>query len=848
MEGVENNSQNGYQLLAPSTIHPIVVAIAYPDYPSVYTVTDFTNMLFGTWTSGSAKDYYAEVSFGDLTLAGTVSGWLTADNNRSYYGYSSGMQRAAALAKEAAQKADASVDYAQFDDNGDGYVDMFTVIHSGFGREETGSGTDIHSHSWSLSSAGVGVYTTNDPWPGHAGQYIKIDDYTIDPERSNTTNNGTMICIGVFCHEWGHALGLPDLYDTDYSGNGAGVWCTMASGSWGGNRSSPWKPSHLCAWSKADLGWITPTVMDANGNDTVKAAETNPQAYKLWTDGNPTTEYFLVENRQKIRFDTTLYGPGLLIWHIDENVINATRASNTVNSGSTYGVAVEQADGLNHLISGVNSGDAGDPFPGTTNNDTFDSTETNPNSRTNSGDNTHCGVDQIPTSSSNMVAHFYIDGSASPAVPVADFSGTPTSGSAPLSVTFTDLSTGDPTAWSWDFGDGVTSSIQNPVHAYTADGQYTVRLIVSNADGADTATKTNYISVGAGAPTANFTGTPTSGNAPLTVTFTDQSTGAPTGWLWSFGDGGTSTIQNPVHVYNNSGAYDVQLIAVNPSGSDTLIRTGYINVGTAPQPPVANFSGTPTTGNAPLSVTFTDQTSNSPSTWSWTFGDGSTSSDQNPVHVYNAAGSYTVRLIASNTAGADTLERANYIVVTTPGTPPVAAFTSTPDRAYVPLTHRLSVQFTDNSTGTPAPNAWLWTFGDNDTAITQNPTHVYTSTGSFIVRLIVTNTSGADTAFDTIVLAALPSDFFTMPALGSISLKQIEIGYGLPLDAVVQLTIYNVNGQLVKRFLSQEMPAGEHTLIWDLLDENGRAANPGVYFIELRAPEGRATSKIVLTR
>lgn len=434
------------------------------------------------------------------------------------------------------------------------------------------------------------------------------------------------------------------------------------------------------------------------------------------------------------------------------------------------------------------------------------------------------------------------------AVPVADFSGTPTSGSAPLSVTFTDLSTGDPTAWSWDFGDGVTSSIQNPVHAYTADGQYTVRLIVSNADGADTATKTNYISVGAGAPTANFTGTPTSGNAPLTVTFTDQSTGAPTGWLWSFGDGGTSTIQNPVHVYNNSGAYDVQLIAVNPSGSDTLIRTGYINVGTAPQPPVANFSGTPTTGNAPLSVTFTDQTSNSPSTWSWTFGDGSTSSDQNPVHVYNAAGSYTVRLIASNTAGADTLERANYIVVTTPGTPPVAAFTSTPDRAYVPLTHRLSVQFTDNSTGTPAPNAWLWTFGDNDTAITQNPTHVYTSTGSFIVRLIVTNTSGADTAFDTIVLAALPSDFFTMPALGSISLKQIEIGYGLPLDAVVQLTIYNVNGQLVKRFLSQEMPAGEHTLIWDLLDENGRAANPGVYFIELRAPEGLATSKIVLTR
>ncbi len=851
MEGVVNNAENGYQLLIAGTVHPVVVAIAFPDQANSYSIADFQSMLFGTWSSGSATDYYDEVSFGNLNLAGTVSGWLTADNNRTYYGYSSGFQRAAVLAKEAAQKADATVDFSQFDDNGDGYVDMFTVIHSGFGREETGDGSDIHSHSWSFTDAGVGVYTTNDPWPGHTGEYIKIDDYTIDPERSNASNNGTMVCIGVFCHEWGHALGLPDLYDTDYTGSGAGVWCLMASGSWGGDNSSPWKPSHLCAWAKADLGWLTPTVVGINGTDTVKAAETNALAYKLWTDGNPTNEYFLIENRQKTNFDATLYGSGLLIWHIDENIISVTRPMNKVNDGSIYGVAVEQADGLDQLLSGANRGDAADPFPGTTNNQAFDSSGTTPNSASNAGDNTHCGINQIPASSASMVANFYMNGSAL-VVPVADFSGTPTSGAAPLNVTFTDLSTGIPTSWSWDFGDGITSTSQNPAHAYTTDGQYTVTLIVSNADGSDTATKSNYITVGSGTvPVANFSGTPTSGNAPLDVTFTDQSTGSPTGWLWSFGDGATSTTQNPVHSYTTTGTFDVQLIAVNANGSDTLTRTGYINVGTAPQPPVAAFSGTPTSGTAPLSVTFTDQSSNSPTTWAWDFGDSQTAATQNPVHVYNTAGTYTVTLIVSNTAGTDTATQTNYITVTGAATPPTAAFTATPQGGYVPLSHRLQVIFTDQSTGTPAVSGWLWNFGDGDTSVVQNPAHVYTTAGTFIVSLIASNGTGtgtSDTAWDTLIVAVLPSQFFTSPVLASSSGEKVVLEYGLPVQTNVRLDIYGINGQLVRRILSGEIPAGEYTESWDLRDENGLRVKAGVYFLELMAPEGRASSKIVLTR
>ncbi|MFN2371547.1 MAG: S8 family serine peptidase, partial [Candidatus Krumholzibacteriia bacterium] len=141
-------------------------------------------------------------------------------------------------------------------------------------------------------------------------------------------------------------------------------------------------------------------------------------------------------------------------------------------------------------------------------------------------------------------------GGGTPIAPVADFGGTPTSGTYPLNVAFTDLSSGAPTSWSWNFGDGGTASVQNPVHTYAAAGTYTVSLTVANDVGSDTATRTDYITVAAPpAPTAAFSGAPTSGSYPLDVAFTDQSTGSPTSWSWTFGDGGTATVQNPVHTY-----------------------------------------------------------------------------------------------------------------------------------------------------------------------------------------------------------------------------------------------------------------------------------------------------------
>jgi PKD repeat protein len=249
--------------------------------------------------------------------------------------------------------------------------------------------------------------------------------------------------------------------------------------------------------------------------------------------------------------------------------------------------------------------------------------------------------------------------------PVAAFSGEPTTGQVPLDVQFTDESTNDPASWAWDFGDGATSSAQNPDHTYDTAGSFNVALIVSNADGSDTLVREGYIVVTVDTSTlaANFTADPTSGDAPLAVSFTDLSTGDPTSWNWNFGDGGASTDQNPTYTYEATGSYNVSLIVSDDDGKDTLIRNDYIVVGDTVVAPTADFTASPTTGDAPLAVSFTDQSTGAPSSWDWDFGDGGASATQNPIHTYDDAGVYDVALIVSNAAGADTLVRAAYITV-----------------------------------------------------------------------------------------------------------------------------------------------------------------------------------------
>jgi len=404
-------------------------------------------------------------------------------------------------------------------------------------------------------------------------------------------------------------------------------------------------------------------------------------------------------------------------------------------------------------------------------------------------------------------------------LPEANFTASPTSGNAPLNVTFTDNSTGSPTSWVWDFGDGTivkATNGQSQSHIYSTPGDYTVKLTVSNDGGKTTDEETTHIHVGVG---ADFSVDKNSGNAPLTVKFTDKSTGditkwewnfgdgtsskltqnpvhtyknpgiynaslkitcidkstkavststkvvqitvtelvadftmdnngvgyAPlwvhfndaskgaTAWNWDFGDGTTSTKQSPIHQYTKDGTYTVTLKVSNANGGG-LYESKTATVTVSPQKtPDADFDSNVSSGIAPLDVKFTDKSTNSPTDWVWNFGDGATSTDQSPVHTYKAGGTYKVTLTASNAFGSDSV--ADYITVK--DSVKLAADFSA-NTAYAPLT----VAFTDKSTGNPTK--WAWNFGDNSARVkTQNPTHKYSKGGTYTVKLIVTNAAGA---------------------------------------------------------------------------------------------------------
>ena len=232
-------------------------------------------------------------------------------------------------------------------------------------------------------------------------------------------------------------------------------------------------------------------------------------------------------------------------------------------------------------------------------------------------------------------------------------------------IFFEDINLYDPNPWSGQsisHLEGYTGSNQlmlafyNPTIIYTIVGSKVNQIHSTNG----------WVSGGSTTPVAEFYATPTSGTATLTVNFTDLSTNTPTNWSWTFGDGGTSPDQNPTYVYNTPGVYTVQLTATNSAGSDDEIKTDYITVTVAVLTPVAEFSANTTSGEAPLSVIFTDQSTNTPTSWSWTFGDGGTSTSQNPTYVYNTPDVYTVSLTASNSAGSDTETKTDYITIYNP--------------------------------------------------------------------------------------------------------------------------------------------------------------------------------------
>jgi PKD repeat protein/Zn-dependent protease len=247
--------------------------------------------------------------------------------------------------------------------------------------------------------------------------------------------------------------------------------------------------------------------------------------------------------------------------------------------------------------------------------------------------------------------------------PEADFYTTSQVGAAPFHVSFFDRSEGTlPLFYLWDFGDGTTSVEQNPTHIYTRNGDFTVTLTVTNSFGRDTMSETGYIAVG-DPPIPDFTASPIQGKIPLAVTFTGVTNTTVSAWRWDFGDGSFSSGQNPSHTYTKPGLYTITLTAGNEFGTGQITKSGIINTGVVPE---AEFIAESREGYPPLTVRFRDFSSGNPLTWSWDFGDGSTSTEKDPVHIYSHEGSYTTTLQVANTFGRDSLARPDHIRVGNP--------------------------------------------------------------------------------------------------------------------------------------------------------------------------------------
>ncbi len=409
-------SESLTQTMAPQvgTKKAIVILINFTDVSqnADSIPSYFENLLFNASTgANSMHNYYKEVSYNKINITGDIAGnkWFTAFRDLAWYGADVTGRDANTnnadkndwyihkLAKDAVVAADPYVNYANYDSNGDGVIDNLIIVHAGNAQESTNVSTDIWSHMgeikiWNGSAWNLG-YMTNDG--------VRAVGYTMQAENSP---------LGMFSHEFGHLLGVPDLYDIDYSSSGVGDWDIMASGTWSNSGNTP---SHFSAWSKYLLGWINPIKVTAPLlNEQISQSETSDDVYMLldnpgdspgnldWaSNGTGTGEYFLVENRKKIFYDTYIPGEGLLIWHIDESVGNNNNESHKL-------VDLEEADGLNHLdYNNTNNGDISDPWY----NSIAGFTETaNPNSKFYNGSASRTSVTNIGASESTMTASLFV--------------------------------------------------------------------------------------------------------------------------------------------------------------------------------------------------------------------------------------------------------------------------------------------------------------------------------------------------------------------------------------------------------------------------------------------------------
>ncbi len=526
--------------------------------------------------------------------------------------------------------------------------------------------------------------------------------------------------------------------------------------------------------------------------------------------------------------------------------------------------------------------------------------------------------------------------------PVAEFSGSPTSGVEPLTVTFTDLSTGSIDTWDWSFGDGTpNSSEQNPVHEYASAGDYTVTLTVTGPYGTDDETKVNYIHVDpqgtakrfatsdipvAGSVTGDYTNTFTSDNSYEAITEI-ESGGKPSGRYsylehrWSFNVAAGPSVTFYVEAYrpNNgdgddfsfeystdnvnftplltvssateqmysssmpsvSGAVYIRVVDTdrtpgNRSLDGVYLDYMYIETISGPVPPVADFVGSPTSGAVPLTVDFTDLSSGEPTSWAWDFGDGvGTSEEQNPTYTYNSVGTYTVTLAVTNAYGSDTEVKSNYITVTEGGCTMHVHDMAVSRKTAGPNCSGLCTVWIRDQDGAPVASATVYVAATGPVAGSYSGLTVADGSVSFETGkskscagewcFEVTNVTHASCDYDpgsNVVTVSCesghvsadgqamasqemgaPKGFYLAPNYPNPFSGVTSLRFNLPKAAHARLEVFNAAGARVAVLLDREMPAGFHSVSWD-----ASGVPSGVYFCRLVGGAETATTRMILVQ
>ena len=405
--GVEVAGPN--RLKDESNLETVTILMQFPDNQAdtlARSPARFDSMLYSTgvynglpYRAGSLNDYWLECSYGNYHVVGGIGGdrWFMSRYNYSrYYDGNYLLSTGGQLAEENIAQVDSYVDFSQFDLDKDGHIPACFMVHAGADGSDNGDVNCLWSHAIPWFN-----YRTDDG--------VIIDGVTNVPEFAMVTEarETTMCCIAVMCHEMGHLVGLPDLYDQSRHYWGPGYWSLMSYGAWGAGGNTPWSPSHPDAWCLNEAGFVIPTVVTTNLYDVhIPPVVDEPVVYKAWRNGTNRDTCFYLENRQKQGFDTPLPGAGLAIWHIDPYYSSMYRYVDMEEDSTAH---LDHGNGVRpdpHVYH-QEMGDTSDVLPGIWNRVTFDST-TKPSSKDRSNRTTGVCIRNIRESGDTIICDIIV--------------------------------------------------------------------------------------------------------------------------------------------------------------------------------------------------------------------------------------------------------------------------------------------------------------------------------------------------------------------------------------------------------------------------------------------------------